>query len=78
PFTIDTDIDGNVIMKINLPFAKKGETKIRKRGEELVIEIGEYKRILLLPKIAQNMKIGGARFEGKKLIITFIRKNKNP
>jgi len=75
PFTTDTDIDGNLIMTISLPFTKKGETKVRKKGEELIIEIGEYKRVLLLPKIAQTMKIGSARFENKKLIITFYKKN---
>ncbi|MFX1298814.1 MAG: hypothetical protein ACFFD2_28645, partial [Promethearchaeota archaeon] len=75
PFIMDTDIDGNLIMKISLPFTKKGETKVRKRGEELIIEIGEYKRILLLPTIAQNMKIGSARFEDKKLILTFYKKD---
>lgn len=74
PFTLETDPEGNVIMMINLPFAKKvGETKIRKKGEELIIQLGDYKRILLLPTIAQNMKIGSARFEENKLIVTFIK-----
>lgn len=76
PFTMDSDIDGNLIMKINLPFTKKGETKIRKKGEELIIEIDEYKRILLLPTIARDMKIGSARFEDKKLIVTLLKKTK--
>ncbi|MHA1130596.1 MAG: ArsA family ATPase [Candidatus Helarchaeota archaeon] len=76
PFTIDTDIDGNIIMKISLPFIKKENTKVRKKGEELIIQVGEYKRILLLPTIAQNMKIAGARFEGRKLILKFIKKLK--
>ena len=75
PFTIDTDAEGNVIMTISLPFAKKGKTQIRKKGEELIIEIDEYKRILLLPTIAQSMKVGSARFEGTKLIVTFIQKS---
>ncbi len=74
PFSIDTDMDGNVLLTINLPFGKKEETKIRKSGEELIIEIGDYKRILLLPKIAQNMKIESAHFEDKKLKIKFIKK----
>ncbi|TFG05879.1 MAG: ArsA family ATPase [Promethearchaeota archaeon] len=73
PFTTDTDIDGNLVMTISLPFARKGETTIQKKGEELIIKIGEYKRILLLPKMAQTMKVGSARFEGTKLIITFIK-----
>ncbi|HUX99682.1 MAG TPA: TRC40/GET3/ArsA family transport-energizing ATPase [Candidatus Deferrimicrobium sp.] len=76
PFTIDTDLEGNIIMTINLPFVKKGETKIRKKGEELIIEIGDYKRILLLPAIAKNLKVGSARFEEKKLFILFLNKDK--
>ncbi|MDD1778034.1 MAG: ArsA family ATPase [Candidatus Helarchaeota archaeon] len=75
PFTIDTDNDGNLIMTISLPFVKKGKTQIRKKGEELIIEIDDYKRILLLPAIAQNLKVGSARFEEKKLIVTFIKKD---
>ena len=76
PFTTDTDIDGNLIMTISLPFTKKGETKIRKKGEELIINIGDYKRILLLPKIAQHMKISSARFESQKLIVTFLKRER--
>ncbi len=73
-FTIDTDIEGNLIMIINLPFSKKEKTEVRKKGEELIIHVGDYKRILLLPKIAQNMKIASARFEEKKLILKFAKK----
>ncbi|MHA1264169.1 MAG: ArsA family ATPase [Candidatus Helarchaeota archaeon] len=74
PLTIDTDLDGNLILSISLPFRKKGETKIRKKGEELILKVGSYKRILLLPKMAQKMRIGSARFEDKKLIIKFVKK----
>lgn len=77
PFTIETDNEGNLIMTISLPFAKKGKTQIRKKGEELIIEIDDYKRILLLPAIAQNLKIASARFEEKKLIVTFIKKDQD-
>jgi len=73
PFTIDTDIDGNLVMTISLPAVKKGKTQIRKKGEELIIEIGDYKRILLLPTIAQHSKVASAKFEGNKLIITFTK-----
>ena len=78
PFTVDTDIEGNLIIKINLPFTKKGKTQIHKRGEELIIRVDEYKRILLLPKMAQTMKIKSARFKDKKLIITFYKKTQKP
>jgi len=69
PFEFKTDELGNFVMSMELPFARKGQTKIKKKGEELIVSIGENKRIILLPNVALNKKVIKAYFEGKKLFI---------
>ena len=63
------DESGNLILELEIPFARKGKTKLKKKGEELIITIGENKRVILLPNYALNMKITKAGFEGQKLTI---------
>jgi len=67
------DEDGNLILELEIPFVREGKTMLKKKGEELIITIGENKRIILLPNYALNMKITKAAFEDKKL--TIIMKN---
>ncbi|NHI91496.1 MAG: ArsA family ATPase [Candidatus Lokiarchaeota archaeon] len=60
---------GNLTLELEIPFAREGKTTLKKQGEELIITIGENKRIILLPNYAMNMKIKKAAFEAKKLTI---------
>ena len=60
---------GNLRLELEIPFVREGKTMLKKKGEELIITIGENKRVILLPSYALNMKIKKAGFEGKKLTI---------
>jgi len=64
-----TDQFGNIVIKLEIPFAKRGKTRIRKKGEELIVEIGNDKRIILLPDYALSLKVKKAYYEGQVFFI---------
>ena len=43
--------DGSYLMRIPLPFVKGGDIKLRKRGDEMFITVGNFKREMILPLI---------------------------
>ena len=60
-------------LRVRLPFMKKGEVSLLKRGDELVISIGNYRRDLVLPKTPADLAVKRARPEGDYLVVRFGR-----
>jgi arsenite-transporting ATPase len=46
---------------------------IHRRGDELFVRVGTYKRNLILPQTLQRMDVRGATFVGDQLEIAFAR-----
>jgi arsenite-transporting ATPase len=51
----------------NLPLVEKGSVDLSKKGAELLVRIGGYKRNVLLPDSMVRLKAAGARIEDDKL-----------
>ncbi len=51
----------------NLPLVEKGSVDLSKKGAELLVRVGGYKRNVLLPDSMVRLKASGARFEGDRL-----------
>lgn len=58
-------------LDIDLPFGQKGNIDVVKRGEELTIRIGAYRRNIVLPTVLARLTPGTARLEEKTLRIPF-------
>lgn len=59
------------LLRLPLPFVKSGDVRLRKRGDELFITIGNFKREMILPTVlAKRRAVGGALRDGT-LEITF-------
>ena len=58
---------------MRLPFLKKGKVSLLKRGDELAISIGNYRRDLVLPKALADLAVKRARPEGDCLVVRFGR-----
>ena len=56
-------------VRLDLPFAEKGEVGLFKKDDELVIEIGTVRRHVGLPTTMANLQPARARLEGRKLIV---------
>jgi arsenite-transporting ATPase len=58
---------------MRLPFVSREDMDIHRRGEELYVRVGTYKRNLILPQTLQRMEVRGANFVGDHLEIVFAR-----
>ncbi len=64
--------DGSYTLRIPLPFVTKDKVKLRKRGDELFITIGSFKREMILPTVLAKRRAGGGRLRDDVLEITFL------
>jgi arsenite/tail-anchored protein-transporting ATPase len=57
--------DGGYRLRLPLPFVTSDKVKLRKRGDEMFITIGNFKREMILPTVlAKRRAIGGALNDG--------------
>ena len=61
------------VLSIRLPFVSRDEMDIHRRGEELFVRVGSYKRNLILPQTLKRMVVREANFAGDHLEILFGR-----
>jgi arsenite-transporting ATPase len=59
------------VMALRLPFVDRGNLDIHRRGEELFIRVGSYKRNMVLPAALQRLEVRDARFVDDRLEIRF-------
>ncbi len=61
------------VLTMRLPFASREDMDIHRRGEELYVRVGSYKRNLILPQSLKRMTVREANFAGDHLEILFGR-----
>jgi arsenite/tail-anchored protein-transporting ATPase len=62
---------GGYVLSMRLPFVSRDDMDIHRRGEELYVRVGSYKRNLILPATLQRMVVRGASFLDDRLEIAF-------
>jgi arsenite-transporting ATPase len=62
---------GEAHLRLDLPFARKGEVSLKKIGLELVVRVDGHKRTLMLPPGLGDFRPAGATFEDGSLLVTF-------
>jgi len=63
--------DGEMVLSLELPFTSKDEVHLSRHGDELVIQVGSWRRNLILPRILADAPTTGAQFEQDRLKIRF-------
>jgi arsenite-transporting ATPase len=66
-----TNEDGRYVLTIALPFVSKEQLSLTRSGDELTINVGSFRRSIILPRMLQGLSTLGAKFEGNKLRIVF-------
>jgi arsenite-transporting ATPase len=66
-----TTENGRTVIRIQAPFTEKGEVKLQQAGEELIVQIGEARRTIMLPSGLARRSPSKASFEDETLEITF-------
>ncbi|MBV9503471.1 MAG: ArsA family ATPase [Acidobacteriia bacterium] len=61
--------NGNYAVRVQLPFAVKGEVGLFKKGDELVVEIGTLRRHIGLPTSMANLSPSHAKLENRVLTV---------
>jgi arsenite-transporting ATPase len=74
PIQVRKQADGYVL-RIRLPFVSSGDLDVHRRGDELFVRVGPYKRNLLLPQTLKRMTVRAAALVDDHLDITFGRLN---
>ncbi len=60
-------------MRVEVPFAERGELSLKKIGLEVIVRVGAQKRTIMLPPPLAGYATRGARFEDGALEIVFER-----
>jgi arsenite/tail-anchored protein-transporting ATPase len=70
PMEIVADGDARVLV-LELPFADRDDVDVGRRGDELLVSVGPYRRALLLPDSLRRRDVTAAKLRKGKLRITF-------
>ncbi len=68
--------DGRYLMKLRLPFVSDNrmEANVTQIGDSMTVRIGNYQKGVVLPTFLAGMRVAGARYEEKWLVIEFLKK----
>lgn len=70
---ITEQADGEMLLKLRLPFTSKDDVHLLVSGDELVVHVGPHKRNVVLPRALVGLPTLGARFEENTLTIRFAK-----
>lgn len=70
PYQVTRD-NGGFLLSVDLPFTDKDQINLSRHADELVIDLGTWRRTLVLPRILVNAPTEGARFDDGTLKIRF-------
>lgn len=64
--------DGAYLLRLPMPFVEGGNVRLRKRGDEMFITIGNFKREMILPNVLAKRRAGSGRLVNGVLEIEFL------
>jgi arsenite-transporting ATPase len=64
---------GAYVLSMHLPFIDRTDLDVFRKGEELYVRVGAYKRNLVLPQMLQRLDVKGAAFVEDRLEVRFGR-----
>jgi arsenite/tail-anchored protein-transporting ATPase len=70
PYSVARD-NGTFTVSVDLPFTEKEGINLSRHGDELVIDLGTWRRTLVLPRILVDAPTEGASFEDGTLKVRF-------
>lgn len=70
PFRVETRADG-AVLHLALPGAQRSDVDLVRHGDDLVVTVGSYRRVLALPSGLARQRVAGARVDGGSLSVRF-------
>lgn len=59
------------VLSLAVGFAARDEIELTQRGDELTVQVGAYRRKVVLPRTLMGRAVQGAKFAGHRLLIRF-------
>ncbi len=63
--------DGHYVLSFDFPYSRKEEISLIRNNDELIIQVGAYRRNVALPRAVANLEVNSARFEAGRLVVRF-------
>jgi arsenite-transporting ATPase len=63
--------NGGFVLTLDLPFTSKEDVKLNRHGDELVLQVGAWRRNLVLPRALVAAPARGAKLDGNTLRVDF-------
>ena len=63
--------NGTATLRVDVPFAERGDLSLKKIGLEVIVRVGGQKRTIMLPPALSAYATAGARFDDGSLEIKF-------
>ena len=70
PYRVNRE-NGMYVLQVELPFTERGELQLSRRSDELVLQVGSWRRTLLLPRALVDAPTKGAKMDDGTLRIQF-------
>jgi arsenite/tail-anchored protein-transporting ATPase len=70
PYSVRRE-DGGYTLSLELPFTSREEIKLSRNADELVLQVGAWRRNLVLPRLLLDAPTRGARMEDRVLRVRF-------
>ena len=77
PYTVERQED-EFVLSVELPFATKEKINLSRHADELVIDVGTWRRNLVLPRLLVEATTLGAKFDDHVLKIRFAAPPRSP
>ena len=58
-------------LRLRLPFTGKADVDLMRKGDDLFVKVGQYKRTITLPQALNRLEVDGASFDEDRLIVRF-------
>lgn len=71
PQTLGKKEDGCYVLSLTLPFITRRDLTLNRKGDELIVEVGAYRRNIMLPLTLIELPVHEAKFEDNQLHIHF-------
>ena len=71
PLDVRQDAGGRVLA-LPLPLASRDDVRLARKGDELVVSVASYRRLLTLPSGLARLRVAGARVQDGELQVRFV------
>jgi arsenite/tail-anchored protein-transporting ATPase len=64
--------NGGFVLRMPLPLANRSQVDLMQTGDELVVQVGDYRRNIILPRALAVQQVAGAKLDEGELRINFV------